>query len=68
MVGNITLPVPQISAPTFGNNTLYVNTANLVFDPYTLTIGAPNRTPPAGNLFMVQGLGVQGILQYDAEI
>lgn len=71
VVGEVDIPYAAVSAPTFGGSNgdiLFVNTANLQFNPYTLTIDAPDRVPPAGDLFLVRGLDAPGAPSYRARI
>lgn len=60
IVRTIELPTPLVTAPCFGGDnldTLFVTTANLPLNFFTTESGTPIREPPAGNLFMIHGVG-----------
>lgn len=66
IVGKIDLPIRYPTAMTFGGpnyQTMYVTTTNLNVNFDTNVFGSP-ASPPAGNLFVIDGLGVTGVRSY----
>lgn len=71
VVETIKMPVRYVTAPAFGGpkkNILYATSSNLPVNFYTAEIGAPLRTPPNGNLFMIRGLCEEGTCSYPLHI
>lgn len=64
VVEEIELPTPYINAPQFGgpnNDILFVPSATLPFDVVTSETGDPITDAPAGDLFIIRGLGTTGV-------
>lgn len=64
VVEEIPLPTPFITSPSFGgphNDILFVPSAILPVDFITSEIGEPLHEKPAGDLFLIRGLGTVGV-------
>lgn len=66
IIGKIDLPTPYPNGVDFGGpnyETMYITTTRLNVDFYTNEIGTPAKRP-AGDLLVIDGLGVTGTPSY----
>lgn len=67
VVEEIILPTPLITSPQFGgpnHDILFVTSAVLPFDFVTNFYDEPITDAPAGDLFIIRGLGTEGVPSY----